>query len=95
MKQCVSDGVDGLVYYTIARTLVERNGAAPRRQLPENSHTIHEGCSTTTASFDRVPPDLEPGDWHIESGIVAYGAHGPKLLYAVTEWFTVLPSDEP
>lgn len=95
LKQCVSDGVNGQVYYTIARTLVERDGLAPRRQLPENSHTVREGCYTTKATFNQVPVDLEPGTWHIESGIVAYGAHGPKLLYAVTEWFTVVPADVP
>lgn len=94
LKQCVQDGVDGQVYYTISRTLVERDGRAPRRQLPENSHSVPEGCSTTTASFNKVPTDLEPGVWHIESGIIAYGAHGPKLLHTTTEWFTVLGMGE-
>lgn len=95
IKQCVFDTVNGFVYYTIDRTLRERDNAAPARQLPQAAHVVPAGCSTTVASFNRVPADLAPGTWHIESGVVAYGAHGTKLSVTTTEWFTVVPSDQP
>jgi hypothetical protein len=95
LKRCAADGINGQVYYTVSSTLVEQSGQVARRQLLPNSHIIPEGCTTTQATFKQVPPDLDPGVWHIESAIVAYGAHGPKLLYSVTEWFTVMPADVP
>jgi hypothetical protein len=93
LRRCVQDGINGQVFYTVSSTLVERDGLASRRQLLQNSHTVPEGCSTSQATFKEIPADLEPGVWHLESAIVAYGAHGPKLLYTTTEWFTVLPAE--